>query len=253
VALAPEWIILFFLYQLLLYVGPPTLVIIAAKTYKKSRSLACALIAVAAAPMGYYAHCFVTERRAALARDTEVASWPRKPVTKDNLPKVFVTTAGWWVAKTLVGAGPFEKAYARDPFDGWVVYERTAAEGCPSSEEWKGYASRAERLVSTRCVLAEKTSEPQLTEPHLRLLHDQHAPSRYRDPKATVVSPTLELRWSTGDGGDLIAFWEIPYFAAVTFPPIWLGRKGFARGEYAPRRYEQRPDPRTFVLEALKM
>jgi hypothetical protein len=245
--------LLFALLQAAFYGLPLALIIVAANIYRRSRAQAAVLVLLAVAPFAYYAYCYVNERiLAPLTRDEEVASWPRKPVTNDDLPKTIVTTAGWWVAKALVGAGPFQRAYASTP-QGWLVYERKADPACPSPDESKRPPREAERLVSTRCVIAATAAGPALRERHLRLLTDAHAPSRHRASDETVSDATLELRWSDGTADELVAFWEIPCFRAVTFPPVWIGPKGFWRDLYAPRRYEPRPDPKTFVLNALRL
>ena len=245
-----EILLLFFAFQLALDGLPLALLIYAIVTYRRNPSTARALIILAFVPVAYFVIAYITERvLPPILRDAEVASWPRKPVTPQNRPQALVTTAGWWVAKTLVGGGPFVKAYAWTS-DGWYVYERSSNPDCPSPSELKQYISDRDRLKSTPCAVAAKSDEPRSQEPHLRLFHDEHAPSRHRPSEGVVSGTTLELRWSPDAGGDLIAFWEIPYFNAPVIPPL-LGRNGLARYGFAPRRYDQRPDPRTFVLDAI--
>ena len=107
-------------------------------------------------------------------------------------------------------------------------------------------------LKPTRCVLAAQAQEPDTREPHLRLFFEDTAPSRHRPGGTVVSSSTLELRWVAGTASELVAFWEIPYFDTPIFPPLLVG--GWARDPlHAPRRYDQRPEPRTFVLDAIGM
>ena len=250
--ITPETILLFFLFQLPLYGLPLFLLIRAIRNFRRDRRGALILIAVACVPFAYYAYCMITERMLAPAmRDVRVASWPRKAITADSTPKILIAPA-WWVAKTLVGAGPFEKAYGAWR-DQWYVYERTSNPGCPSREEWQQYPGDRDYLKSTTCVAAATSDPPDIREPHLRLFFDEHAPSRHRPTEGVVSSSTLELRWSDGARSELVAFWEIPYFDAPIFPPL-IGPKGFARDmHYAPRRYDRRPDPRAFILETLRV
>jgi len=55
-----------------------------------------------------------------------------------------------------------------------------------------------------------------------------------------------------GASSELVGFWETAYFDVPTFPPLLV--RGWARDPFhSPRRYEPRPEPRTFVLDAIGM
>jgi hypothetical protein len=249
-----EFAAIFLLIQLALY-GSVLVALIFGFRFLGSgnRALGLLLLILAAVPFAVYALEYVHEREQPSARDAEVASWPRTRLSPDSLPAVIVTYANWHIAKSLVEGGPFRKAYAKWDRNDWIVYERRPNPDCPVPSNLLRTWYNNDRLSETPCVTATRTTEPKLKEPHLRLLHDQYAPSRNKIGEASntvVAGATLELRLWTNSHDVLVAFWEIPYFKAPSFPPL-VTRGGWAREDYAPRRYEPRADPRKFVIDAI--
>jgi hypothetical protein len=243
----------FLMIQLTLY-GPVLVVLIVAiKLLGTGRRAAGFLfLALAAAPFGIYAVDFVHSRLQVPARDTEVASWHRTKITQENRPTILVTQASWGIARSLVESGLFQKAYAKWDRNHWIVYERRLNPDCPAPYNLLKNWYDKDRLAETPCVTAAWSVEPELKEPHLRLLPDHYAPSHHKFGEGnTVVSgSTLELRLAADGRDELVSYWEIPYFKLPAFPPQVTG-SGWVREDYAPRQFEKRPDPRTFVLDAI--
>lgn len=250
--ITPETILLFFLFQFVPYGLPIVILIYALLRLRRDRQRALILLALAFAPVAHYAYRSFTDRvLAPQLRAAQVAAWPRKTMTAETAPKILIAPA-WSIAKTLVGVGTFEKAYG--PWrDQWYVYERTSNPGCPSRDEWQQYPGDRDYPKSTRCVAAATSDPPDVREPHLRLFFEEHAPSRHRPTEGVVSSSTLELRWSDGQRSQLVAFWERAYFNVPVFPPL-LGPTGWFRENlHEAGGYKPRPDPRAFILEALRV
>jgi hypothetical protein len=246
-----DQLVLFFLIQAALYGVPLALLILGLVRLRRNWLFGLAVIAAAVSPFAYYGYLLHDRRVVApAARQAEVASWPRKLVTPDNRPKIFVSFS-WWVAKKVVAAGAFDQGYGRAGDNTWYLYERRPGAICPDPTDRPLY--EADKLKDTPCVIASKIDgEPRVEATHLRLLHDREAPSHYRLPGGSIFADSvLELRWSSDAGGDLAAYWEKAYFEVPGFPPYLLGRKGFARDILSPDRYEPAPDPARFVLDAV--
>ena len=210
------------------------------------------LIIVAVAPLLYYGYAYLSAIGEESQRAREVASWPRKPVTPATLPQILEVDGGPspGLAKALVAAGPFQKAFTKDGSSVWYVYERREGSDCPSrgrlSDSFK-YWDRPDH-----CTTVEKsTVAPEIKQPYLRLLLDSKA-SYYKNEftDGVFAGSVIELRWSKIAGGELAAFWERPTFYVPVFPPL-LTPEGFGRSKYIPGRYETAPDPYTFVLDAV--
>lgn len=245
----PETILVFVAIQLVLYGLPVVAVVYAVRNFGKNRRAAIVFLLIAFAPFAHYAYATLGGGVLAwIKREAEVASWPRKTMTPDTMPKVLVAPAAW-VAKSLVGAGLFERAYGQAG-EQWYAFERTGNPDCPSREQWQLYSAQ-DAARPTRCAAATAVASPQVAGPHLRLFFEVDAPSRHRPAEGRFGSSTLELRWIDGTASELVAFWEIPYFDVPTFPPVLLGSKGWMRQTHTAFRTTERPDPRLFVLDAV--
>ncbi|MEN3376268.1 MAG: hypothetical protein V7604_1623 [Hyphomicrobiales bacterium] len=247
-----ELVFLYLIIQLVLY-GPVLVALIFAVKLLNTghRAAGFLLLALAAAPFGIYAVDFIHSKLQVPARDAEVASWRRTKITQQNRPTILVTQASWGIARSLVESGLFQKAYAKWDRDDWIVYERRPNPDCPTPYNLLKNWYDNDRLAETPCITAAWSAEPELMEPHLRLLPDRYAPSHYAfgEGNSVVSGSTLELRLRVDGRDELVAYWEIPYFKVLAFPPQ-VG-SGWVREVYAPRQFEKKPDPRTFVLDAI--
>jgi hypothetical protein len=209
-------------------------------------------IIIAVAPFLYYGYIYFSASGEQGRRAREVASWPRKPVTLETLPQILVVEGGYsaGLAKALVAAGPFKKAFAKDGFGPWYTYERRDEPDCPSRTpvtDWGADWNRPDH-----CTTVDKsTVSPELQQPYLHLLLDLKA-SYYRTQHTTgvVAGSVIELRWSKNAGGEIVAFYERPTFHLPVFPPL-LRPDGFLRSEFMPGRHERSLNPYTFVLDAV--
>lgn len=248
--LTPEGLLIFFASQLVVYGLPVVALVYAVRNFRKNRRAAIAVLLIGFAPLAHYAYATIGGGVLAwIKRDVEVAFWPRKKMTPDTVPKVLVAPASW-VAKTLVGVGPFERAYGMQG-EQWYAFERTGNPDCPSRTEWQKYPPSQDVAKPTQCVRATEVAGPQFAGPHLRLFFENDAPSRNRPNEGRVSSSTLELRWIDGTASELVAFWENAYFDVPSFPPVLLGSKGWLRQTHYAFRAEERPDPRLFILDAV--
>ncbi|WP_152977377.1 hypothetical protein [Bradyrhizobium pachyrhizi] len=230
---------------------------VAARNGRRGRALVLAV--VAALPLVSYLYAYVEARvMAPPARQAEVASWPRISITRENRPRVFLTTWGidGYVPKTMVALGLFEKAYGVIG-DDWYSVERVNSAACVD-------AGKDERAIRNRnpnepnpCMRLTKIERrdtlrlnaPQIAEPHLRLLADRDAPSHREIDRTAFASSTLELRLVSQQGSELVSFWEAPYFRVPSIPPL-LGRAGWSRGWFV-GEHTPRPDIAQFVRDAL--
>lgn len=226
----------------------------------RRRGRALWLAAVAAFPLACYLYAYIDARvLAPPARQAEVASWPRASITRENRPRVFLTTSGTdgHVPKAMVALGLFEKAYGVIAND-WYSVERVDSPACVD-------AGKDERAIRNRnpnqpdpCLKLTKIERrdtlrpniPQIAEPHLRLLVDRDAPSHREIDKTVFAGGTLELRLVSEAGSELVSFWEAPYFRVPSIPPL-LGREGWLRGWFA-GEHTPRPDTVQFVRDALR-
>jgi hypothetical protein len=217
------------------------------------------LAAIAGFPAVSYLYSLVNGTiLAPVARRAEVASWQRVSITHDNKPRVFIDTWGTdgVVPKTLVVLGRFEKAYGHIG-DEWYYFERMPGTACAETHYDVRMLDRMRE--PTPCVSTTKTGRrmgfrqlnmPEIVEPHLLLLADADAPSHHENKEGGVfMSSTLELRLVSGQGNQLVSFWEAPYFDVPTFPPMinldgWF--KVSSAADHAPR-----PTVVKFVLDAL--
>jgi hypothetical protein len=223
---------------------------------RRRYAVALLLAGLAALPFVNYHYAYVSAKdEAARARRAEVASWPQIRVTRDNRPRVFLTTYGTdgFVPKTIIALGSFEKAYGVIG-DYWYSFERVPGAACDE-------AGKDERAIRQKylhdpnpCVTLTKMynvrmNTPNIAEPHLRLLADREAPSHHETDQTVFASSTLELRLVSKEDNQLVSFWEAPYFRIPVFPPLLL-KNGWSTGwfeaEHAPR-----PDVVHFVLDAL--
>jgi len=195
---------------------------------------------------------------APVLRRMEVASWQRVSITHDNRPRIFVDTWGTdgVVPKALVALGRFDKAYG--PLgDEWYSFERTQDPACT---EVRDDARLLDRMRDPApCVSATKTGRrmgfkqlilPEITEPYLLLLTDANAPSHHESGAREIfMSSTLELRLVSGQGNQLVSFWEAPYFDVPLFPPR-LTVEGWFRASIA-ADHTPRPAVLKFVTDPL--
>jgi len=140
--ITPETILLFFLFQFVLYGLPLVILIYAIRQFRRDRQRGLLLIVLAIAPVAYYGYRIVTDRvLAPQLRIAQVAAWPRKMIPPGDPPGILVAQA-WWVAKTLVGTGPFVKGYgmARDR---WYAFQRTSNPGLPIAQRMAAISERA--------------------------------------------------------------------------------------------------------------
>lgn len=217
---------------------------------------ALVLAAMAGFPALSYLYSLITGTMVApVVRRMEVASWQRVSITRDNRPHIFVGT-GTDVPKALVALGRFDKAYGVLG-DEWYSFERAQDAACT---EERYDARLLDRMRGpTPCVTATKTGRrmgfkqlilPEIAEPYLLLLTDANAPSHHESGAREIfMSSTLELRLVSGQGDQLVSFWEAPYFDVPLFPPRltldgWF--KASTAADHAPR-----PAVMKFVMDAL--
>jgi hypothetical protein len=186
-------------------------------------------------------------------RKSEVASWRRVTITRDNKPRVFVDTwsTDGHVPKALVALGRFERAYGHLG-DEWYYFERTPGTVCAEDHYDARMLDRMRKPLT--CVSATKTGRrvgfrelniPEIAEPRLLLFADRDAPSHY--PNDTTN--TLELRLVSDQANQLISFWETPYFTIPMFPPN-LNLDGWFKVSVA-AGHTRRPEEVKFVIDAL--
>jgi hypothetical protein len=248
--LAAPGLIVFLIINLAFYGACIALVVAGWRGMRRSRG-DIVYIMLGIAPFLYYAYASVSAHSEEGQRAREVASWPRKPVTPDTRPSVLVVMGSSGapnIARALVAAGPFQKAFAYAGHEGWYVYERIPGPDCPLSEPPRvGPGGRA----SVPCASAAKSAAPEIEQIYLQLLLDSEA-SYYKTSDTTGVTAgsILELRWSENAGGEIVAFYERPTFRVPAFPPL-LAPNGFLRTDLKPLRYQRSPYAYDFVLDAI--
>jgi hypothetical protein len=219
--------------------------------------IAILLAGIAVLPGVSYAYSFVDSRFVApAARRAEVVSWQRAKITRYNKPNTFITTwqnGGGSIAKALVELDRFEKAYGLIA-DDWYAFERIQGQICPDTHhDPLAPARQNEARETTACVSVKKLGRylmPQISEPHLRLLIDETAPSHHQSASGTT-GRTLELRLVSKEANQLVSFWEVAYFDVPAFPPILVnGEKGWLREPFGVN-HTPPPDPIKFVLDAI--
>jgi hypothetical protein len=250
----PFVMVLFLLLVPLLYIVPLVLLILGLKRRRTDPVAARVYIFFAAMPFLYYGYLQISERLAVGSRSREIESWPRRPVTQDTLPKVIVVQpAGASDAANLIDEGLFEKGYGE--YRGqWYVYERAKDPDCRNKKRehpWSEYSSPEQLLTSTRCVLAGKSSVPEISQPHLVLDKNPAAPPRRLSHGQFDLNTTkaIELRWSGNEGVRLIAYREDIVYYVPFFPPV-LAPFGFLRNPLysSPRPLDQ---PGQFIRESI--
>jgi hypothetical protein len=249
------------LISLLLLCGSIICLIFAAHLALRHRLYRPALVlaAIAGFPALSYLYSLVNGTiLAPVVRKVEVASWRRVSITHDNKPRIFIDAWGGdgVVPKTLVVLGRFERAYGHIG-DEWYSFERTPGTVCAETQYDARMLDRMRDPVA--CVSATKTGRrmgfrqlnlPEILEPHLLLLADADAPSHHQNKAGGIfMSSTWELRLVSGQGNQLVSFWEAPYFDVPIFPPMvnldgWF--KVSSEADHAPR-----PKAVKFVLDAL--
>jgi hypothetical protein len=201
-----------------------------------------------------------------IVRELQVASWHRASITRNNKPRVFISTlevgggtlrnpeVGGVLPKALVVLGQFERAYGLIHSD-WYYFERTPGMDCAEIRSAKNMLDLLRK--ETPCVTATKTDKrwqfgkinmPEIAEPHLALLNGEQAPSHLENfMGGTFSNGALELRLVSGQNNQLVSFWEATWFWA---PVLRLTLDGWFKVMYA-AGHPVHPDNLKFVLEAL--
>jgi hypothetical protein len=225
----------------------------------RSYIVALCLVAIAGFPAANYLYSYAKGKMLApAARKVEVASWPRESITRDNKPRVFMSTWGsdGVVPKTLVVLGRFEKTYGLIG-DDWYYFERTPETACADTHYDVRMLLRMRGPIP--CVSATKTGRrrdfrqlnmPEIAESHLLLLADADAPHHHENKAGGIfLSGTLELGLVSDQGNQLVSFWEAAYFDVPFYPPM-ITANGWFKVSLA-ADHTPRPEVVKFVLDAL--